>query len=148
MRLCHLPGSQSVLPSSPLSKKNTTPSWYLSPPVVLTACPHRYLSTSFTHVPELVNTYNQTASQLVILIKKIQSCKLHTKSKLKFPKLQASHVPNQHYEKSLHYFQLLVSHQNQKVWMRFSLKIWKTEINLSDTEKRKLIAEVSKTVGI
>ena len=32
--------------------------------------------------------------------------------------------------------------------MRFSAKIRKMKINLSDTEKRELIVEVSKTAGI
>lgn len=147
MRLCHLPGLQSVLPSSTPSKKSTIPSWYLSLSAVLTAMSTQ-MFTSLTHGPESVNTHNQRARQLVSPIKQTWSCKLHTKSNWKSPKLQASHVPTQQQDRSHPCLQLLVSQQNQKVWMRFSPKIRKTKINLSDTEKSKFIVEVSKTAGI
>lgn len=64
------------------SKKNIIPSWYLSQSVVPPATSIR-MFISLAYAPESVTTYNQTASQWVILMKQTQGRKLCTKSNLK-----------------------------------------------------------------
>ena len=88
-RLCHGLGYGLCSPAVSPHEKNMVSFWYLSLSVMRTAT-QTFISI---HVPESVNTHNQMASQLVILIKQRRSCRLHTRSNLKFPKSQVSHVP-------------------------------------------------------
>ena len=88
-RLCHGLGYGLCCPAVSPHEKNMVSFWYLSLSVMRTAT-QTFISI---HVPESVNTHNQMASQLVILIKQRRSCRLHTRSNLKFPKSRVSHVP-------------------------------------------------------